>query len=144
MSGINKVILIGNLGRDPEVFTFDNGTKRVRLVLATTENYKNKQGERVEHTEWHWVVLYRGLAEVAEKYLRKGSQIYVEGRLRTRSWEDSGQKRFATEIEAQTLTMLGKRQETPILIQGEEAIPGIPGKLDTEPEYNPEDDPCPF
>lgn len=144
MSGINKVILIGNLGKDPEVFTFDNGNKRVRLVVATTETYKNRQGERVEHTEWHWVVLYRGLADVAEKYLKKGSHIYLEGRIRTRSWEDGGQKRYVTEIEAQTMTMLGRRSENPALIQGIEAVPSIPEKLENEPEYNPEDDPTPF
>ncbi len=145
MSGVNKVILIGNLGKDPEVFTFENGNKKVRLAVATTETYKNKQGVRSEHTEWHWVVLYRGLAEVAEKYLKKGSQIYVEGRIRLRSWEDSGQKRYVTEIEAQNLTMLGGRKnETPTVIQGVEAIPHVPEKLENEPEYNPEDDPFPF
>lgn len=145
MSGVNKVILIGNLGKDPEVFTFENGNKKVRLAVATTETYRNRQGNRVEHTEWHWVVLFRGLAEVAEKYLKKGNQVYVEGRIRLRCWEDGGQKRYVTEIEAQNLTMLGgKRNENPTVVQGVEAIPRIPEKLEDEPEYNPEDDPFPF
>ena len=87
MSGVNKVILIGNLGKDPEIFTFENGNKKVRLAVATTETYRNRKDEKVEHTEWHWVVLFRGLADVAEKYLKKGDQVYVEGRIRLRSWE---------------------------------------------------------
>ena len=145
MSGINKVILIGNLGRDPEVYTFDNGNKKVRLAIATTEVYRNKQNERIEHTEWHIVVLFRGLAEVAAKYLQKGSQVYVEGRLRTRSWEENGSKHYVTEIEAQNLTMLGsKRNENPSVLQGVEALPRVPEKLENEPEYNPENDPNPF
>lgn len=145
MSGVNKVILIGNLGKDPEIFTFDNGNKKVRLAVATTETYRNRKGERIEHTEWHWVVLFRGLADVAEKYLKKGDQVYVEGRIRLRSWEDGGQKRYLTEIEAQNMTMLGNRKnEKPAAIQGVEAIPVIPAKLENEPEYNPEDDAFPF
>ena len=145
MSGVNKVILIGNLGRDPEVFTFDNGTKKVRLAVATTETYRNKQNEKVEHTEWHIVVLFRGLAEVAAKYLKKGNPVYVEGRLRTRNWEENGLKRYVTEVEAQNLIMLGgKRSENPAVIQGVEAMPRVPEKLENEPEYNPEDDPTPF
>ena len=145
MSGVNKVILIGTLGRDPEVFTFDNGNKKVRLAVATTETYRNKQNEKVEHTEWHIVVLFRGLAEVAAKYLKKGNPVYVEGRLRTRNWEENGLKRYVTEVEAQNLIMLGgKRSEAPTVIQGVEAMPKVPEKLENEPEYNPEDDPTPF
>lgn len=145
MSGVNKVILIGNLGRDPEVFTFDNGNKKVRLAVATTETYRNKQNEKVEHTEWHIVVLFRGLAEVAAKYLKKGNPVYVEGRLRTRNWEENGLKRYVTEVEAQNLIMLGgKRNEAPTVIQGVEAMPKVPEILENEPEYNPEDDPTPF
>lgn len=145
MSGVNKVILVGNLGRDPEVYTFDSGNKRVRLAVATTETYRNKQGERLEHTEWHSVILYRGLAEVAEKYLKKGMKVYVEGKLRTRMWEDKGQKRYYVEIEAQNMTMLsGRKEEKPAILKGEEAIPAIPAKIEGEPEYNPEEDPLPF
>lgn len=145
MSGVNKVILVGNLGKDPEVYTFESGNKRVRLAIATTEGYRNKQGERLEHTEWHTVALYRGLAEVAEKYLKKGMKVYVEGKLRNRSWEDRGQKRYAYEVEAQNMVMLsGKKEEKPAFLKGEEAMPAIPDKIEGEPEYNPEEDPLPF
>tara|TARA_Y100000813_G_scaffold175756_1_gene141250 strand:+ start:144 stop:527 length:384 start_codon:yes stop_codon:yes gene_type:complete len=109
MSGINKVILIGNLGKDPEVRYLDSGVAVANLSLATSENYKNKDGERVTQTEWHDVVLWRGLAEVAEKYLKKGSSIYVEGKLRTNKWVDKDENtRYKTEILADKLTMLGK------------------------------------
>jgi single-strand DNA-binding protein len=81
MSGVNKVILIGNLGKDPEVRYLDNGVAVANMSIATTENYKNKEGDRVSQTEWHDVVLWRGLAEIAEKYLKKGSSVYIEGRL---------------------------------------------------------------
>ncbi len=145
MAGVNKVILVGNLGRDPEMFTFESGNKRARLTLATTETYKNKQGEKVEHTEWHTVLLYRGLADVAEKYLQKGMKVYVEGRLRTRVWEDKGQKRYYVEIEGQDMVMLGgKKDERPMVLKGMEAIPSVPEKAEGEPEYNPEEDPLPF
>ena len=109
MSGINKVILIGNLGKDPEVRYLDSGVAVANLSLATSENYKNKDGERVTQTEWHDVVLWRGLAEVAEKYLKKGSSIYVEGKLRTNKWVDKDENnRYKTEVLADKLTMLGK------------------------------------
>ncbi|MCM1531234.1 MAG: single-stranded DNA-binding protein [Bacteroides sp.] len=144
MSGVNKVILIGNLGKDPEVYVFDNGSKRARLTLATTEYYRSRQGDRVEHTEWHSVVLYGGLAEVSEKYLKKGMKIYVEGRLRTRTWEDKGQKRYYVEVEAKTMEMLGKKDEKPAVLKGVEAMPSIPPKIEGEPEYDPEEDVLPF
>ncbi|HHT51701.1 MAG: single-stranded DNA-binding protein [Bacteroidales bacterium] len=111
MSGINKVILIGRLGRDPEVRAFEGGLKRASFSLATSEVYKNKEGNKVEHTEWHNIVCWRFLAEIAEKYLTKGKQIYLEGRLRTRSWEDNGIKKYTTEIEATTFTMLGTKDD---------------------------------
>jgi len=111
MSGVNKVILIGNLGKDPEVRYLDNGVAVANISLATSENYKNKQGERVTQTEWHDVVLWRGLAEVAEKYLKKGSSVYVEGKLRTNKWVDKDENtRYKTEILADKLTMLGRSQ----------------------------------
>ena len=109
MAGINKVILIGNLGKDPEVMTFDNGVKKATFSLATTESYKNKEGNRVEQTEWHNIVLWRGLAEVAEKYLQKGNQIYLEGKIKTRSYEQYGVKKYVTEILGDNMTMLGRR-----------------------------------
>ena len=93
MAGINKVILVGNLGRDPEVKTTESGAKYARFSLATTESYKDKSGEKKDRTEWHNILCWRGLAEIAEKYLTKGSQIYLEGKIRTSTWEDNGQKR---------------------------------------------------
>jgi single-strand DNA-binding protein len=112
MSGVNKVILIGNLGKDPEVRYLEGGTAVAKFSLATSESYKNKEGQRVDQTEWHNVVLWRGLAETAEKYLKKGSTVYIEGKLRTRSWEDKDQnKKYTTEIIADTMTMLGRKPE---------------------------------
>jgi len=109
MSGVNKVILIGNLGKDPEVRYLDNGVAVANLSLATTENYKNKEGERVSQTEWHDIVLWRGLAEVAEKYLKKGSSVYVEGKLRTNKWVDKEENtRYKTEVLGEKLTMLAR------------------------------------
>jgi single-strand DNA-binding protein len=112
MAGINKVILIGNLGKDPETFTFENGVKKVSFSVATTESYKDKEGNKVDQTEWHNVVLWRGLADVAEKYLSKGNQVYIEGKIKTRAWDDKdGNKRYTTEIYADNMTMLGGRRD---------------------------------
>lgn len=111
MSGINKVILVGNLGKDPEVRHLEGGAVVAKFPLATSETYKTKEGQRVDQTEWHNVVMWRGLAESAEKYLRKGSLVYLEGKIRTRSWDDKeGNKRYATEIIADTMTMLNSRR----------------------------------
>ena len=111
MSGVNKVILIGNLGKDPEVKYLDNGVAVANLSLATSENYKNKDGEKVTQTEWHDIVLWRGLAEVAEKYLKKGSSVYIEGKLRTNKWVDKDENtRYKTEVLADKLTMLSRSQ----------------------------------
>ena len=110
MTGVNKVILVGNLGKDPEVKYLDSGVAVANFSLATTENYKNKEGERVSQTEWHNVVLWRGLAEVAEKFLKKGSNIYIEGKIKTRKWEDKdGNTRYSTEILGDNMTMLGSK-----------------------------------
>ncbi|MCX6182356.1 MAG: single-stranded DNA-binding protein [Bacteroidetes bacterium] len=112
MAGVNKVILVGNLGKDPEVRYLEGGTAVANFTLATTETYKDKNGNRVEQTEWHNVVVWRGLAEIAEKYLKKGNQVYVEGKLRTRTWDDKdGVKRYTTEIIADNMTMLGGKRE---------------------------------
>jgi len=111
MAGINKVILIGHLGKDPEVRTIESGAKVARFSLATTETYKDKNGERKDQTEWHNIICWRNLADIAQQYLTKGKQIYVEGRLRTRSWEDNGTKKYTTEIYADTFTMLGAKTE---------------------------------
>ncbi len=109
MSGVNKVILIGNLGKDPEVRSIEGGAKVATFSLATNEVFKGKDGNKVEQTEWHNIVVWRGLAELAEKYLKKGNQIYLEGRIKTRSWDDKeGNKRYITEIVGDNMTFLGK------------------------------------
>jgi single-strand DNA-binding protein len=110
MAGVNKAILVGNLGRDPEIRTLEGGVTVARFTLATSESYKDKTGQRVEKTEWHNIVLWRGLAEVAEKYLRKGQQVYIEGRITNRSYQDKdGTQKYFTEIVADNMTMLGGR-----------------------------------
>jgi len=110
MAGVNKVILVGNLGRDPEVRHLESGVPVASFSLATSESYNDRtSGERKTVTEWHNVVLWRGLAEVAEKYLHKGDQVYIEGKLRTRQWEKEGVTRYTTEIIGENMTMLGGR-----------------------------------
>ena len=112
MAGINKVILIGNLGKDPEVRHLEGGVSVANFTLATNDYYKDKQGTRVERTEWHNITAWRGLAEMAQKYLKKGQQVYVEGKLRTRQYQDKdNQTRYITEIVADELTMLGGRPQ---------------------------------
>lgn len=111
MAGVNKVILVGNLGKDPEVRHLEGGTAVANFTLATKEVYKDKTGARQEQTEWHNIVVWRGLAEIAEKYLKKGMTIYIEGKLRSRSWDDKeGNKRYTTEIVGDTLTILSKKE----------------------------------
>ena len=112
---VNKVILIGNVGMDPEVRTLEGGAKVARVRLATTERlYDRQSNETKEHTEWHTITLWRGLADVVDRYVRKGSQIYVEGRLRTREWMDKdNNKRYTTEILADTMNLLGRRSDNP-------------------------------
>lgn len=113
MAGINKVILVGNLGKDPEVRYLENGTAVANFTLATSETFKDRtSGEKKTLTEWHNVVVWRNLAEIAEKYLKKGSQIYVEGKLRTRQWQDKdGNNRYTTEVVGDNFQMLGRRDE---------------------------------
>lgn len=113
MSGVNKVILIGNLGADPEVRTTPQGVMVANLRLAVSETWKDQQGQRQERTEWVNLVLWRQQAEIAQKYLRKGSKIYAEGKLQTRSWDDkqTGAKRYATDVVVDTFTMLDGRPE---------------------------------
>jgi single-strand DNA-binding protein len=106
----NKVQLIGNLGADPETITLDNGTKIAKLPLATTERYKNKQGEQVSNTQWHRVVAYNGTAGIISQYVKKGHRIGIEGKLNNRSWEDKdGNKRYTTEIVANEVLLLGDK-----------------------------------
>jgi single-strand DNA-binding protein len=112
MASLNKVMLIGNLGKDPEVRAIPSGVKVANFPIATSESYTGKDGQRVEKTEWHNIVMWRGLAEVAEKYLKKGNQVFIEGKLQTRSWDKAdGTKAYMTEILADNMTMLGGRKD---------------------------------
>jgi single-strand DNA-binding protein len=112
MRGVNRAILIGNLGKDPEVQYLEGQVPVAKFPLATTETFKDRQGRLVSQTEWHNIVLWRGLAELAQKYLHKGSLIYLEGRLKTRSWDDrEGIRRIVTEVVGDNLIMLDKRGE---------------------------------
>jgi single-strand DNA-binding protein len=150
--GVNKVILVGNLGKDPEVQTFDT-YKKAAFSLATTEHSRDKEGNEVQHTEWHNIVMWRGLAEIAEQYLHKGSQVYIEGKIRTRSFDGKdGQKKYITEIQADNLVLLGGRkdgssenytQSQPTVSNGHPAQPVVPPI--TEPlEQNNDHDDLPF
>lgn len=124
MAGLNKVILVGNLGKDPEVRHLEGGVAVANFSLATSESYKDKSGQRIEQTEWHNIVVWRGLAEAAEKYLKKGTTIYLEGKLRTRSWDDKeGHKRYITEVVGDTFTVLNRKETNPT--GGEEVTNGI-------------------
>jgi single-strand DNA-binding protein len=142
MAGVNKVILIGNLGRDPEVRTIEGGAKVASFSIATSEVFKNKDGSKNETTEWHNIVLWRGLAELAEKYLTKGNQVYIEGRIKTRQWEDKdGIKRYTTEIIGDNLTFLGGGKGT----QNAGDAPSKESNSDNTPEPIQEaDDDLPF
>lgn len=112
MRGVNRVMLIGNLGKDPDMQFLEGNIAVAKFSLATTETYKDRTGKLISQTEWHTIVLWRGLAELAQKFLHRGSLVYVEGRLKTRSWEDKdGNKKFATEIVGDNLIMLDKRSE---------------------------------
>ncbi len=138
--GINKVILIGNVGKDPEVKHLDNGMVIANFPLATSETYRNKENNKVTNTEWHNIVLFKGQAEVAEKYVKKGDPLFIEGRIRTRSWEDKeGNKRYTTEIVGNNMQMLGsaKTSETSQAQSNEvtepESATGIPNEEDDLP-----------
>lgn len=111
MAGVNKVILVGHLGSDPEVKYFDGGSVVAKFNIATSEAYNDKNGQRVEQTEWHKIELWDNLAKIAEQYLKKGNQVYVEGRIRTETWQDKeGIQRSGTKIRANSMTLLGSRQ----------------------------------
>jgi single-strand DNA-binding protein len=130
--GVNKVILIGNLGKDPEVQNFETG-KKASFSLATTEVQRDREGNEIQHTEWHNVVMWRGLADIAESYLRKGSQVYVEGRLRSRSFDaKDGTKRFVTEVQVDNLVLLGGRKEG-----GNEYHPSSTSQPSSQPSNTP-------
>lgn len=141
---INKVILVGNVGQDPEVKHLDNNVALARFSLATSETYVAKNGEKVTTTEWHNIVLWRGLADLAEKYIRKGKQIYVEGRIRTRSWDDKdGNKRYTTEIYGDVVRLLSGREGASQDTSGsEKAAAAMPAARVDVPDFDsePEDD----
>ena len=151
MASVNKVILVGNLGAAPETRYLPSGDPVTNLRLATTDSWKDKaSGEKKEATEWHRVVLFRRLAEIAGQYLKKGSQVYIEGRIRTRKWQDKdGQERYTTEIEAEEMKMLGSRQG-----QGEPSYGGDapapsyggakPAAAAKKPSFDDMDDDIPF
>ena len=109
---MNKVILIGNLGADPEIREMSDGTKMAKFSIATSEKYTNRDGQLISNTDWHNIVLWRRTAEVAEKYLKKGDSVCIEGKLKTRSWDDeNGNKRYATDVQGDNMTMLGSRRD---------------------------------
>ena len=119
---VNKVILVGNVGKDPETRYLEGGTAVCSFSLATSETYRNRDGEKITNTKWHNIVLWRGLAEVAEKYVKKGSQLFIEGRIRTRSWDDrDGNKRYTTEIVGDNMQMLGRRPDDQGVQESQEA-----------------------
>lgn len=112
MAGVNKVILVGNLGKDPELKYLEGNIARANFSLATSESYKDKNGNRIDQTEWHNIVMWRALAETAEKLLKKGTQVYIEGKLQTRQWNDKdGNKRNTTEVVAESFVILQRRDQ---------------------------------
>ena len=146
---VNKVILIGNLGKDPEIRFLESGVPIVNFSLATSETYTDRNsGERRNQTEWHNIVLWRGLAEVAEKYLKKGQKVYIEGKLRTRSWNDKeGNTRYTTEIVADNMTMLTPRNEEMTQQNQKPAYPPTqeaPVNTPMNQEFMEDDDDLPF
>ena len=156
MASVNKVILVGNLGADPEIRYMSNGEAVANVRLATTESWKDKNsGEKREVTEWHRVVFYRKLAEIVGQYLKKGSSVYIEGRIRTRKWQDKeGQERYTTEIEATEMQMLGGRQSAASSSGGEAEYGGSmpssggggsrPAPAKKAPSFDTMDDDIPF
>ncbi|MEQ6121619.1 single-stranded DNA-binding protein [Reichenbachiella sp. MALMAid0571] len=141
MAGVNKVILVGNLGKDPEVRHLENGRAVANFSLATSETYKNREGERVTQTEWHNVVLWTPLAEIAEKYLAKGGQVYIEGKLTSRSYDDKdGITRYRTEVVGREMTLLGSRPSSEEGTQNETSNTGTTTSSEPATSENEIDD----
>lgn len=153
---LNKVMLIGNVGKDPEIRYFENNSqnggnapKVASFTLATTERFRDRNGETRENTEWHNIVAWRQLADICEKYVKKGTQVYIEGRLRTRSWDDqNGNKRYTTEIIADNMQLLGKKSDNPASAQaqygqqgGYAPAPQQPRQFDRQPVQAPQQTP---
>jgi len=147
MAGVNKVILVGNLGKDPEIRHLESGRAVANFSLATSETYKNREGDKVTHTEWHNIVMWGGLAEIAERFLKKGFQVYIEGKITTRSYDDKdGVKKYITEVVGREMTLLGRAPG-----KGEEVSPppatsneGGKSEKQEAPEENSELDDLPF
>ena len=149
MSGVNKAILVGRLGKDPEVRHLESGVAVASFSIATSEIFRDRvTGEKREQTEWHNIVLWRGLAEVAEKYLKKGDMVYIEGKLRTRSWEKDSVTRYTTEIVGDNMTMLSGRSDAGPPVPSQEplhsATSGAQSSTPSEEPANKEVDDLPF
>ncbi|MDP4679163.1 MAG: single-stranded DNA-binding protein [Cyclobacteriaceae bacterium] len=145
MAGVNKVILVGNLGKDPEVRHLENGRAVANFSLATTESYKNKQGEKVTQTEWHNIVLWTPLAELAEKYLKKGNQVYIEGKITTRSYEDKeGVQKYISEVVGRDMTFLGTKPTGGDNISSESSANSTSGNSSESATSETEIDDLPF
>jgi single-strand DNA-binding protein len=141
MRGVNKVILVGNLGKDPEIHVLEGNIMVARFSLATTEVYRDKAGKPISQTDWHTVVLWRGLAELAQKHLHKGSMVYVEGKIRNRNWEDKeGNKRYAHEVLGENILLLDKKDDAAnhIAPQNSDAFSS------TNPNQHEDNDKLPF
>ncbi len=146
MNGVNKVILIGNLGSDPEIRHLPSGSVVANFNIATTETYTNKEGERVDQTEWHRIELWEGLARIAEQYLKKGRQVYIEGKLKTDTWQDNeGNKRSTTKIRGFNMTLLGGRPSSEESYSSPAQESSNTGKESNDPVDLPEEsDDLPF
>lgn len=142
---LNKVLLIGNVGKDPEVRHLENGSMVARFSIATTERYKDKNGEFQEQTEWHNIVCWRTLAERIEKFVKKGSQLFIEGKIRTGSWEDkTGQIRYTVEIVADNIQILGRKQKSQSVPSGRNNIQDLITSTENSPENSADDSDLPF
>ena len=136
MSGVNKAILLGNLGKDPEIRRLDDGRAVANFSIATSETYKNKAGERVTNTEWHNVVLWSPLAEIAENYLKKGSQVYIEGKISNRSYENKdGVKKYISEVVGRDITLLGGAPESSSQNQNNESTSNTSQETPVEDDF---------
>jgi single-strand DNA-binding protein len=146
MAGVNRVIIIGHLGNDPEIRTMPNGEQVANITVATSESWTDKNsGEKKTQTEWHRIVLYRRLAEIAAQYLHKGSQVYIEGRLKTRKWQDNnGQDRYTTEIQGDNLQMLGGQNQDAAQNQPPKQQKAQSKSQQSEPPMDAFDDNIPF
>lgn len=141
MAGVNKVILVGNLGKDPEMRTLENGRSVTNFSLATSETYKNRAGEKVTNTEWHNIVLWTPLAEIAEKYLKKGNQVYIEGKITNRSYDDKeGNKKYITEIVGLNMTLLSNKGATDSFDTGRAEENGNQGSSSESKDFAVADD----